>query len=133
MTTIKGETPMDKVLFVASECTPFVKTGGLADVIGSLPQALKKNEQLDVRVILPLYYEVSEEWRDQMDHYKTVSVTFGWRTQEVSIHKLIHHNIAYYFMENEYYFDREGIYGYYDDGERFVFFSHAVIAALEHL
>lgn len=133
MTTIKGETPMDKVLFVASECTPFVKTGGLADVIGSLPQALKKNEQLDVRVILPLYYEVSEEWRDQMEHYKTFSVTFGWRTQEVSIHKLIHHNIPYYFMENEYYFDREGIYGYYDDGERFVFFSHAVIAALEYL
>lgn len=124
---------MDTVLFVASECTPFVKTGGLADVIGSLPQALKENEHIDVRVMLPLYREITEDWRDQMEHYQTFSVKFGWRTHEISIYKLIYHNIHYYFVENEYYFDREGVYGYYDDGERFVFFSHVVIQTLAHL
>ena len=70
---------MGNVLFVASECTPFVKTGGLADVIGSLPQALQTNEKIDVRVILPLYDEIALEWQDQMTYYTSFNVEFGWR------------------------------------------------------
>lgn len=124
---------MERVLFVASECTPFVKTGGLADVIGSLPQALKEHQKIDVRVILPLYIEVSEEWREQMDHCASFDVNFGWRTHSVSVYQLVHDTITYYFIANEYYFNREGIYGYYDDGERFIFYSHAVIEALAHI
>lgn len=124
---------MEKVLFVASECTPFVKTGGLADVIGSLPQALRENERVDVRVILPLYDEIAVEWRDQMEYHMSIDVTFGWRNQEAHIYTLEHNHTLYYFISNAYYFTRKGVYGYYDDGERFVFFSHAVIEALAHL
>jgi starch synthase len=124
---------MENVLFVASECTPFVKTGGLADVIGSLPQALKENERMDVRVILPLYDEIAPEWRDEMEYHASVDVDFGWRNQEARIYTLKHRNILYYFVANDYYFTRKGVYGYYDDGERFVFFSHAVAEALPHL
>ncbi|ASN06724.1 glycogen synthase [Virgibacillus necropolis] len=124
---------MENVLFVASECTPFVKTGGLADVIGSLPQALKANEGVDVRVILPLYDEIAEKWRDQMEYHTSFEVEFGWRNQEARIYTLNYNNILYYFIANDYYFTRKGIYGYYDDGERFVFFGHAVIEALTHL
>ena len=124
---------MENILFVASECTPFVKTGGLADVIGSLPQALQTNEKVDVRVILPLYDEIEGEWHEQMTYLTSFNVEFGWRNQEVRIYTLTHQNIMYYFVANEYYFTRKGIYGYYDDGERFVFFSHAVIEALHHL
>ena len=124
---------MGKVLFVASECTPFVKTGGLADVIGSLPQALQAHEKIDVRVILPLYDEIAEDWQDQMTYLTSFNVEFGWRNHEAHIYTLTHQNIVYYFIENGYYFKRKGIYGYYDDGERFVYFSHAVIEALQHL
>ena len=124
---------MNNVLFVASECTPFIKTGGLADVIGSLPQALKQNERVDVRVILPLYDEISEEWRSQMEYYTSFDVPLGWRNQEASIYTITYNNIIYYFISNDYYFTRKGVYGYYDDGERFVFFSRAVIEALSHL
>jgi len=124
---------MENVLFVASECTPFIKTGGLADVIGSLPQALNQHEQLEVRVILPLYDEIAEEWKNQMEYLTSFDVKLGWRNQEASIYMLTHDQITYYFIANEYYFTRKGIYGYYDDGERFVFFSQAVIDALTHL
>lgn len=124
---------METVLFVASECTPFVKTGGLADVIGSLPQAMKEHEKTDVRVILPLYDEIASEWRAQMTHHATLEVEFGWRRQTSHIYTLTHNEIMYYFIANDYYFTRKGIYGYYDDGERFVFFGHAVTEALAFL
>lgn len=124
---------METVLFVASECTPFVKTGGLADVIGSLPQAMKEHEKTDVRVILPLYDEIASEWRAQMTHHATLEVEFGWRRQTAHIYTLTHNEIMYYFIANDYYFTRKGIYGYYDDGERFVFFGHAVTEALAFL
>lgn len=124
---------METVLFVASECTPFVKTGGLADVIGSLPQAMKEHEKTDVRVILPLYDEIASEWREQMTHHATLEVEFGWRRQTAHIYTLTHNEIMYYFIANDYYFTRKGIYGYYDDGERFVFFGHAVTEALAFL
>src|SRR5690606_26258166 len=124
---------MEKVLFVASEGTPFIKTGGLADVIGSLPQALKTFEDLDVRVMLPYYDEISEEWKDNMTYLTSLDVQVGWRNQEATIYTLNYQDCIYYFIENDYYFTRKGIYGYYDDGERFVFFCHAVIEALKHL
>ena len=120
---------MENILFVASECTPFIKTGGLADVIGSLPQALKENERIEVRVILPLYDEIPEEWRNQMEYHMSFNVPLGWRNQEASIYSLNYNNIIYYFVSNEYYFTRKGIYGYYDDGERFVFL---VVLLLKH-
>jgi len=124
---------MKNVLFVASECSPFIKTGGLADVIGSLPQVLKANERIDVQVILPLYDEISDEWKTQMDLYTSIDVPLGWRNQEARLYKIINNQITYYFISNDYYFSRKGVYGYYDDGERFVFFSRAVIEALKHL
>ncbi|RDW19003.1 glycogen synthase GlgA [Oceanobacillus arenosus] len=124
---------MENVLFVASECVPFIKTGGLADVIGSLPQALKQNEQIEPRVILPLYDEIADDWKDKMEYLTSFDVKLGWRIQEVSIYTITHDQIIYYFIANDYYFTRKGIYGYYDDGERFVFFSQAVIDALAYL
>ncbi|RDW16205.1 glycogen synthase GlgA [Oceanobacillus chungangensis] len=123
---------MENVLFVASECAPFIKTGGLADVVGSLPQALKQNEQIETRVILPLYDEIAEVWKSKMEYLTSFDVKLGWRNQEVSMYTLNHDQIIYYFIANDYYFTRKGIYGYYDDGERFVFFSQAVIEALAH-
>lgn len=122
---------MEKILFVASECTPFIKTGGLADVIGSLPQSLKEFEHMDVHVILPLYDEMDVQWKNQLEYKQTFDVKLGWRNQEAKLFTLNHQQITYYFIANDYYFTRKGIYGYYDDGERFIFFSHAVIEALK--
>lgn len=124
---------MKNVLFVASECTPFIKTGGLGDVVGSLPQALKKHERMDVRVILPLYDEISAKWIEKMTYQLSFHVPLGWRNQEASLFTLEHDDITYYFISNDYYFTRKGVYGYYDDGERFVFFSRAVMEAIPHL
>nr|WP_306301352.1 glycogen/starch synthase [Thalassobacillus sp. C254] len=118
------------VLFVASECTPFAKTGGLADVIGSLPQELKKNHRADVRVILPLYEDIADEWKERMEKVGSATVPVGWRNQKATLYKLTHDSITYYFIYNGYYFGRNGYYGYYDDGERFVYFSRAVIECL---
>ncbi|WP_337019251.1 glycogen synthase GlgA [Oceanobacillus massiliensis] len=124
---------MNNILFVASECAPFIKTGGLADVVGSLPQELKQNEKQEVRVILPLYDEMDEEWKSRMEYLVTFDVEIGWRIQEAHLFTLTYNQITYYFISNDFYFTRKGIYGYYDDGERFVYFSHAVIEALKHM
>ncbi|MCF3944329.1 glycogen synthase GlgA [Oceanobacillus alkalisoli] len=124
---------MERILFVASEGVPFVKTGGLADVIGSLPQALQTYEELEVRVMLPFYDEIGEEWQEKMEYLTSYDVQVGWRKQQATLYTLTHENCVYYFIANDYYFSRKGIYGYYDDGERFVFFSHAVLAALPQL
>lgn len=121
------------ILFVASEGTPFIKTGGLADVIGSLPQELKRSQQMEVRVVLPLYGEIAQDWKDQMELVTTVQVPIGWRNQEAYIYELEYQDIIYYFIGNDYYFGRNGVYGYYDDGERFVFFGRAVTEALRVL
>lgn len=122
-----------KILFAASECTPFVKTGGLADVVGSLPQALSKNGKMEVRVILPLHQKIIADWQDQLNRVTTVHVQLGWRKQEASLYQLTHQGIHYYFIGNDYYFARNTIYGYYDDGERYIFFCQAVIKALSVL
>ncbi len=118
---------MKHVLFAASECTPFVKSGGLADVIGSLPQSLVK-EGVGVSVILPLYKEIIQsDYRPKMEEVTVFSTPVGWRNQYTRILKYHDRGIDYYFVDNEYYFNRDGLYGYVDDGERFIYFSNAII------
>ncbi|MFB4163695.1 glycogen synthase [Alteribacillus sp. JSM 102045] len=123
---------MQNVLLTASECSPFIKTGGLADVIGSLPSALKKVHDCTVSVILPLY-EDSNINQQEVNFVAAFNVPVGWRNQQAVLYKLIHNDITYYFIKNSYYFGRKGTYGYFDDGERFVFFSRAVIEAIPFL
>ena len=119
-----------KVLFAASECVPFVKTGGLADVVGALPRELARSGA-DVRVILPLYKAIEQKWREQMEHVLYFYVNLGWRHQYVGILKLRYEGVTYYFIDNEQYFGRDYIYGMGgDEGERFSFFSRAVLEAL---
>lgn len=105
-----------KILFCTSECSPFFKTGGLGDVAGSLPKALKK-EGVDVRVILPFSSKISDEFKYQAEDVCSFTVGVGWRTQYCGIKHLYHDSIDYYFVDNQYYFDRPNIYGDYDDGE----------------
>ncbi|WP_379151955.1 glycogen synthase GlgA [Paenibacillus sp. sgz5001063] len=119
-----------KVLFAAAEAHPFIKTGGLADVIGALPKALK-SAGVDVRVILPKYRGIPEKFVSQMEHVAELSVPIGWRNQYCGIERLIYDGIPIYFVDNEYYFGRDGIYGYMDDGERFAYFNRAVLECLE--
>jgi len=120
------------VLHIASEGDPFVKTGGLADVMGALPKELAE-QGVDVRVILPNYSKIALQLREQMSVRQILTVPIGWRNQYCGIEELEHEGIHYYFIDNEQYFNREGLYGYFDDGERFAFFSRAVLAALPHL
>ncbi|WCK52695.1 glycogen synthase GlgA [Aneurinibacillus sp. Ricciae_BoGa-3] len=117
------------VLFVASESVPFIKTGGLADVIGSLPKELNKHG-VQARVILPKYGDIPAEWKDRMKLRATCIVWVGWRRQYCGIEEAIVDGVHYYFVDNEYYFKRDGLYGHYDDGERFAFFCRAVLEAL---
>lgn len=120
------------ILFAASECAPFIKTGGLGDVIGALPKALKK-QGVGVSVILPKYEDLPSEWKQEMAPQISIEVPVGWRNQYCGIEKLVKDDITYYFIDNEYYFKRHGSYGFYDDGERFAFFSRAVLEALPYL
>lgn len=121
-----------KVLFIATECTPFIKTGGLADVIGALPQELLKQD-VDVRVVLPKYEEISAEYKDEMTLIYKGFAPVGWRNQYVGVEKLVKNEITFYFIDNEYYFKRVGLYGHYDDGERFTYFNRAVLEMLPHI
>lgn len=118
-----------KVLYVASEAVPFVKTGGLADVAGSLPKALKE-QGVDVRVILPKFSKISEEFRDKMEHIYDGTINVSWRTKFVGIDKYELDGVIYYFVDNEEYYYRDGVYGYDDDAERFSFFCRAVLNCL---
>ena len=120
------------ILFASSEVAPFIKSGGLADVAGSLPQALAKMGH-DVRVILPLYERIGQQWRDQMTYLQCFHVHLAWRTPYCGLFELKKDGVTYYFVDNEYYFKRYDIYGHYDDAERFAFFSRAVIESPGHL
>jgi starch synthase len=120
------------ILFAASECVPFVKTGGLGDVLGALPKALKKQD-VNVSVILPKYGDLSIEHKEQMVFLKSIEVPVGWRRHYCGIELLVYEGIHFYFLDNEYYFKRHGSYGFYDDGDRFAFFSRAVLEALPYL
>ncbi len=119
-----------KILFAASECVPFIKTGGLADVVGALPKELIK-AGADVRVILPLYKTMDAKWRDQLTQTQTFYVDLGWRKQYVGIYQLEYCGITFYFVDNEQYFGRDYVYGSgTDEGERYAYFCRAVLEAL---
>ena len=122
--------PKRKILFVASEARPFIATGGLADVIGSLPQALAKDPKYDIRVVLPLYSDIKPELRRKMSFLGNIYVPLSWRNQYCGIFTCEQNGVTFYFIDNEYYFKRPGCYGYYDDGERFAFFSRSVMEFL---
>ncbi|MFD2614206.1 glycogen synthase GlgA [Paenibacillus gansuensis] len=121
-----------KVLFVASEAVPFVKTGGLADVAGSLPKALNA-QGADVRVILPKYGDISEKLREEMYTVQSFSVYVNWRQQYCGIEEAEHDGVTYYFVDNQYYFNRQGLYGFGDEAERYAFFCRGVLEALPKL
>ena len=118
-----------KVLYVAAEAVPFAKTGGLADVAGSLPKALKK-DGVDIRVIMPKFGKIPEEYIDKMEHIYDGELSVAWRKKFVGLDKLELDGVTYYFVDNQEYFYREGFYGYDDDAERFSFFARAVLDLL---
>ena len=121
-----------KLLYAASESAPFMKTGGLADVAGSLPLALKK-EGHDVRVVMPLYSKIDEKYKKNMTHIGHFFVDLNWRHQYAGVFSHDLDGVTYYFIDNEYYFDRASAYGEVDDGERFIFFSKAVVQLMKFL
>ena len=116
-----------KILFVASECTPFIVTGGLAEVIGSLSKAIAATGNFDVRVVIPLYSDIKREYRDKFTYLGNIYVHLAWRNQYCGIFSYEQDGVIFYFLDNEFYFTRPGCYGYFDDGERFAFFSRAVL------
>ncbi len=118
------------ILYAASEANPFAKSGGLADVAGSLPKALVK-DGIDARVVMPLYGDL--KMRDKLTYITNFSVPVGWRSQYCGLFKAEVSGVTYYFLDNEYYFKRTGLYGFYDDGERFAFFSRAILEMLFYL
>ncbi|SHI34323.1 starch synthase [Dethiosulfatibacter aminovorans DSM 17477] len=121
------------ILFATSECVPFIKTGGLADVAGSLPKALK-DKNTDIRVVMPLYANISEKYKKKMKKVDEFDVGLNWRKQTCEIFSLKNDGVMHYFLGNDYYFNREGgIYGHYDDGERFLFYSKAVLEMLPYI
>ena len=126
---------MEKILYIGAECMPFAATGGLGDVMGSLPAALKatKGDDVDVRVVMPLYSAVSDEWRAQMKTEAIFDVTLGWRSVYCGVLSLERDGVTYYFIDNEYYFKRDNLYGHFDDGERYAYFSMATVQMLGHL
>jgi starch synthase len=121
-----------QVLFAAFEATPFIKTGGLGDVAGSLPSALK-SRSCEVRVILPKLRQIPQKYRDKMETLCVFQVPLGWRNQYCGIQTLKLGKIQYYFVDNEFYFGRDQVYGYGDDCERVAYFSKAVLECLQHL
>lgn len=124
---------MKKVLFVASEAAPFIKSGGLGDVIGSLPEAIS-DKNTKVSVVIPLHEGISGEMRKKMTFIKSIFVPVSWRSQYCGIFKYECGNVTWYFIDNEYYFKRgDALYGCYDDAERFAFFSSAVLEILPHI
>ena len=120
---------MKKVLFAVGEAAPFIKVGGLGDVAGALPEALC-NKGVDCRVILPLYGQIPDEMRRNMTYITHIYIHNAWREQYCGIFSCKIKNTTYYFVDNEYYFKRYGVYGECDDAERFAFFSRAVLEVL---
>ena len=120
------------ILFAASECAPFIKTGGLADVVGSLPISVNTSKY-EMRVIMPKYSALPKEYTEKMEYMGNFNVPLGWRNQYCGLFKLKLGKLICYFIDNEYYFKRDRIYGEFDDGERFAFFSKAICEAILHM
>ncbi len=121
-----------KVLYAASEALPFMASGGLGDVAGSLPQALRKR-LIGCRVVMPMYDGIKQELKDTMTFITSISVPVAWRRQYCGIFEAKHNGVIYYLIDNQYYFKRDGIYGYYDDAERFAFFSRAILEMIPYI
>ena len=121
-----------KVLYAASEALPFIASGGLGDVAGSLPQALRKR-LIGCRVVLPMYDTIKQELKDTMKFITHISVPVAWRRQYCGIFEAKHNGVIYYLIDNQYYFKRDTIYGHYDDAERFAFFSRAVLEIIPYI
>ena len=121
-----------QIVFASAECAPFVKTGGLGDVAGSLPAALVR-AGAEVIVMVPKYATIKEEYKAQMEHFADFYVSLGWRNEYCGLEKLERDGVTYMFLDNERYFARDYPYGFFDDGERFAFFSKAITESLQHL
>ena len=121
-----------QIVFASAECAPFVKTGGLGDVAGSLPAALVR-AGAEVIVMVPKYATIKDEYKSQMEHFSDFYVSLGWRNEYCGLEKLEHDGVTYMFIDNEHYFARDYPYGFFDDGERFAFFSKAITESLQHL
>lgn len=121
-----------QIVFASAECAPFVKTGGLGDVAGSLPSALVR-AGAEVIVMVPKYTTIKDEYKAQMEHFADFYVSLGWRNEYCGLEKLEHDGVTYMFIDNERYFARDYPYGFFDDGERFAFFSKAITESLQHL
>ena len=123
---------MSKILFVGAEVMPFAATGGLGDVMGSLPTAIRAaDENCDVRVVMPLYSAIKDEWRAKMETVASFEVKLAWRRVYCGVKSLVKDGVTYYFIDNEYYFARKALYGEFDDGERYAFFCMAVLEMLD--
>lgn len=120
------------ILFAASEAKPYAASGGLADVVGSLPKEICGKGH-DCRIVMPLYKSIGEEMRSEMTFLKNITVDVSWRKQYCGIYTAVKNGVTYYFIDNEYYFLRDGLYGFYDDCERFVFFSRAVLEMIRYI
>lgn len=121
-----------QIVFASAECAPFVKTGGLGDVAGSLPAALVR-AGAEVIVMVPKYATIKDEYKEQMEHFADFYVSLGWRNEYCGLEKLERDGVTYMFVDNERYFARDYPYGFFDDGERFAFFSKAITESLQHL
>ncbi len=121
-----------QIVFASAECAPFVKTGGLGDVAGSLPAALVR-AGAEVIVMVPKYATIKDEYKAQMEHFSDFYMSLGWRNEYCGLEKLEHDGVTYMFIDNERYFARDYPYGFFDDGERFAFFSKAITESLQHL
>ena len=121
-----------KVLYATSEAQPFAASGGLADVAGSLPKALR-TRLIGCRVVLPLYESVPQHLRDNMTFLTSLSVPVAWRRQYCGVFEAKHNGVIYYLLDNQYYFKRPGLYGHYDDAERFAFLSRAILEMLQYI
>ncbi|MEG2116745.1 MAG: glycogen/starch synthase, partial [Clostridia bacterium] len=131
-TLVKEEKPTlvverKKIMFVASEALPFVASGGLGEVIGSLPKALANNPNYDIRVVMPLYSIIPEKFKREFQYIGNTQITMAWRSQYCGVFKYVFNGVTFYFLDNEYYFKRSGIYGYLDEAERYTFMSKAAL------
>ncbi len=125
---------MKKILFVGAEAMPFAATGGLGDVLGSLPAAIAAADaDVDIRVVMPMYAQISDAWRAQMKQEAVFNVPLAWRNQYCGIYSLIKDGVTYYFVDNEYYFNRGTLYGHWDDAERYAYFCRAVMEMMREL
>lgn len=121
-----------KVLFCSSESIPFAASGGLAEVSGSLPKSLRELE-IDCRVVMPFYKNIPDKLKSKMEFVTSFNVPLSWRSVYCGVFKCVYRGVTYYFIDNEYYFKRDSLYGYYDDGERFAFFSRAILEMLPYI